>query len=203
MNVTTFENIDAKTYGAELETLWAATDSLSFLLNYSYLHARNDRDCVYNGPNDYSDCYYDSADVSASAAGANRVGVDAAGNWLQDLSGNALPQAPENKVAFNTSYRFDFGAGSLTLSGSYTWQDETTYGLFANEAYRVPDYATTDVRILWDDVKDRYTIIGFIDNAFDDEGYVGATVGATSVGARRARSLIAPQTFGVEVQVRF
>jgi iron complex outermembrane receptor protein len=203
VNVTTFENIDAKTYGAELETLWAATDSLSFLLNYSYLHARNDRDCVYNGPNDYSDCFYDSADVTASAAGASRVGVDAAGNWLQDLSGNQLPQAPENKVAFNTSYRFDFGAGSLTFSGSYTWQDETTYGLFANEAYRVPDYATTDFRILWDDVKDRYTIIGFIDNAFDDAGYVGAAVGATSVGARRARSLIAPQTFGLEVQVRF
>lgn len=203
VNVTTFENIDVTSYGAELETLWAATDSLSFLLNYSYLHARNTRECEYRGPNDYADCYYDGADPQALTVGANRVGQDANGNWLQNLDGNGLPQAPENKVAFHTSYRLDFTPGSLTLSGSYTWQDETSYGLFANDAYRVPDFASADFRVVWEDMKDRYTVIGYVDNAFDDEGYVGAAVGAASQGARRTRSYIAPQTFGVEVQVRF
>ncbi|MBB6093453.1 iron complex outermembrane receptor protein [Povalibacter uvarum] len=203
INVTTFENVDATNYGAELETIWAATDNLTFMLNYSYLNTENTRECRYVSATDYSDCYYDSADPQALAAGANPVGQDAAGNWLQNLDSNQLPQAPKNKAAFNTTYRIDFAPGSLTFSGSYTWQDEATYSLFANPAYRVDDFATADFRILWDDVQDRYTIIAYADNAFDDEGYVGASVTALSQGARRSRSFIAPATYGVEVQYRF
>jgi iron complex outermembrane recepter protein len=203
VNVTTFENVDADNYGVELETVWAATDQLNFILNYSYLRTENTRQCEYRGANDYNDCYYDSADPLAVAPGANRIGQDAAGNWLQNLEGNELPQAPENKFAFNTTYRLDFSPGSLTLSGSYTWQDEATYALFANPAYRVPDFATADFRILWDDAQDRYTIIAYADNAFDEEGYVGASVTALSQGARRSRSFTAPATYGVEVQYRF
>jgi iron complex outermembrane receptor protein len=201
---TTFRNTDVTSYGFEVESIWAATDNLSFIFNYSYLNAEVSRECEYRGVNDYNDCYYDTADPQALARGANRVGQDAAGNWLQTLDGNQMSQAPENKVAFNTSYRIEMGgAGSLTLSGTYAWQDETGYSLFGNEAYRVDDFASVDARILWNDADDRFTVIGFVDNALDDEGYNGAAVAGATAGATRTWNFTPPRTYGVEVQVRF
>jgi iron complex outermembrane receptor protein len=205
INTTIFTNTDATTYGAELETAWAASDNLSFLLNYSYLKAEVDRACRYESPTNYSDCYYDSTDPQALALGAQPVGLDNATvpNRLQNLQGNQLPQAPENKVAFHTNYALDFAAGSLTLSGSYVWQDETSYSLFNNPAFRTEDFGTANARILWDDAKERYTVIGFVNNALDDEGYNGVAVTAASLGARRSYNLTAPRVYGMEVQVRF
>jgi len=91
----------------------------------------------------------------------------------------------------------------LTLSGTYAWQDDAGYSLFGNEAYRVDDFASVDARILWNDANDRFTLIGFVDNALDDEGYNGAAVAGATAGATRTWNFTPPRTYGMEVQVRF
>ena len=211
INITNFRNTDAESYGAELETIWAATENLSFLLNYSYLNTQITRKCVYVSPTVNKDCYFDTADTQGIAKGAQPVGADAqpitnqtpVPNQLQDLSGNDLPGSPEHKVAFNTNYRWNLRAGTVTFSGTYTWQDSATYAVFDNPAYRVPEYGTADFRLSWDDIKDRYTVIAFAKNAFDKTTFLGSQVSQDAAGAKRSFNIGAPRVYGLEAQFRF
>src|SRR5690606_17214297 len=121
------------------------------------------------------------------------------------------------------NYTFDFEPGSLTLSGTYTWTDKTIYQPFENPAFSVPSYGTADFRAIWRDAQDRYTVIGFIKNAFDKNGFTStgstnptAVFGSPNPGlvyngvtylrqtdVAITRGLIAPRTYGVELQYRF
>ncbi|HMP61719.1 MAG TPA: TonB-dependent receptor, partial [Phenylobacterium sp.] len=140
-----------------------------------------------------------------------------------DLKGSRLFQSPEHKVAINGNYTWDFDAGSLVASATGFWTDETIYQPFENPAFAVPSYATADFRLIWRDIEDRYSLIGYVKNAFDEEGFTstsstnptavfgnpnpGLVVGGQSylrqTGASISRGLIQPRTFGLELQYRF
>ena len=212
-----FINVDARAYGLELETVWQPTRQWQLMLSYGYLNTEITDGC----------CYYDPADPSALQPSARPAGGSVASSGVllvfQDLKGSHLYQSPENKVAFNTNYTFDFEPGSLVLSGSWVWTDETTYQPFDDPAFKVPAYATADLRALWNDAQDRFTVIGYVKNVFDEVGYTsvgtgvptaefgvpnpGLTVGPTTylrqTSTQITRGLIYPRTFGVELQYRF
>jgi iron complex outermembrane recepter protein len=58
--------------------------------------------------------------------------------------------------------------------------------------------------VLWQEAKNRYTIIGFVKNIFDDEGYEAASGSMSAWGVQsRSYTLTPPRTYGVEVQFRF
>jgi iron complex outermembrane receptor protein len=212
-----FINVDARAQGFEVESIWQPTKALQLSLSYGYLDTEITRGC----------CFYDPADPAALLPSARPAGGVVVTNntrlVFQDLKGSRLFQSPENKVAFNANYTMDFDVGSLTLSGTYTWTDVTTYQPFDNPAFAVPAYDVTDFRALWNDADDRYTIIGFVKNAFDEQGYTstsstnptaifglpnpGLVVGGTTylrqTGTNIVRGLIQPRTYGLEVQYRF
>ncbi|MGH8186559.1 MAG: hypothetical protein ACREUC_08345, partial [Steroidobacteraceae bacterium] len=57
---------------------------------------------------------------------------------------------------------------------------------------------------LWQEPNNRYTVIAFVRNAFDDEGFEAAGASMSSWGVQtRTLSLTAPRTYGMEVQFRF
>jgi iron complex outermembrane receptor protein len=211
INITNFRNTDAEAYGAEFESVWAATENLSLLLNYSYLNTQITRKCSYVSPTINSDCYFDTADTQGRATGAQPVGPDNSTltlqtplpNQLQDLAGNDLPGSPEQKVAFNANYSLILNRGTLTFSGTYTWQDSVTFAVFENSKYRVSQFGTADFRISWDDIKDRYSLIAFAKNAFDKTAFLGAQVSQEASGATRQFNIGAPRLYGLEAQVRF
>jgi iron complex outermembrane receptor protein len=178
---------------------------------YSYLNTQITRRCRYVSPTDNSDCYFDTADTQGRAGGAQPVGPDNTlltavtplANQLQDLAGNDLPGSPEQKVAFNANYSLILNRGTLTFSGTYTWQDSVTFAVFANPKYRVPQFGTADFRVSWDDLKDRYSLIAFVKNAFDKTAFLGAQVSQEASGATRQFNIGAPRLYGLEAQVRF
>ena len=94
-------------------------------------------------------------------------------------------------------------AGSLTLSGTWTYRDEAYYSVFIARHNLAPSYDETDLRALWQDPKNRYTIIAFAKNVFDDEGYEAASGTMSAWGVQSRTSLTPPRTYGVEVQFRF
>jgi iron complex outermembrane receptor protein len=219
-----FVNVDARAYGLELEAIWQPIRNLQFTASYGYLNTKITEGC----------CFYDPADPSAllpsarPSGGTAFTGGAATGYVLlrfQDLNGSPLYQSPKNKFAFNGNYTFDFEPGSLTLSGTYTWTDKTIYQPFDNPAFSVPSFGTADFRAIWKDAMDRYTLIAFVKNAFDKEGFTstgstnpsavfaspnptfacGSPTGAclTQTGVAVTRGLIAPRTYGVELQYRF
>jgi len=205
-----FVNVDARAYGLELEAIWQPIRNLQFNASYGYLNTRITKGC----------CFFDPADPSALLPGAKPVGPAVTLNGVaiqpQSIVGSPLYQSPKNKYALNGNYTFNFDPGDLILSATYTWTDKTIYQPFGNDAaFAVPAYGTADFRAIWNDAAKRYSVIGYVKNAFDKEGFTstGSTnptatfgLGASGLvqnGVAITRGLIQPRTYGVELQYRF
>jgi len=207
-----FVNVDAEAYGLELEAIWRPVRALDLSASYGYLHTEITKGC----------CFYDPADPGALDPKATPSGGSVLSNGtrlvFQTLEGSRIYQSPKHKVALNANYTFDFEPGSLILSATYTWTDKTFYQPFKSAANRVKAYDTTDFRALWNDADERYTVIAFVKNAFDQSGFTsnGSTTptaifdspnpGVGSIVQTRTaivRGLIQPRTYGVELQYRF
>jgi iron complex outermembrane receptor protein len=180
--------------GAELEAIWAATDQLQLMLSYGYL------DTEIKDPR----CFIEPADTAATAPDARPCGALVAGQRGQLVDGGVLPSSPKNKAAVNATYTWNLGPGDITLSGTWTYRGEAYYSVFQREHYRAPGYDESDLRVLWNGQGKRYTIIGFVKNVFDDEGYERADASQSAWGVRsRSLGLTPPRTYGMEVQFRF
>jgi iron complex outermembrane receptor protein len=193
---------DVRIYGVELETLWQPTSELAFDLNYSYLSA------TVSGTK--GQCLEDTADPLALAPGANISGCPApvGGIQLQNIVGQQIAEAPNNKVSFSLVYHHTFEPGTLTASTSLIWKDKQYSSPF-NRAYNAaPAYSQVNLRLEFTDTNNRWSLIGYANNLFNTIGYDNVYgVPVTNPGANqvidRLVSLTAPQTFGVEFQYRF
>jgi len=219
----------AVSQGFELESIWQPINNLQILFNYSYLdaHIKDARGVV------------DPADPTAVAPGAKPInalvtctptsgtpGCDVFSGAVsrgQDLSGSNLPNAPKNKIAINVNYTFDFERGSLIPSVSYIWRDKQYGSIFNRSYYQAPAWDQVDARVTWKDRDNKYSIIAFAKNIFDDLGYEGgasasrragfvpafalgqAGVAPTPVnqGIASTYVLTPPRTYGIELQYRF
>ncbi|MGO9934366.1 MAG: TonB-dependent receptor [Steroidobacteraceae bacterium] len=187
------------TYGAELETLWNPIPDLNILLNYAYLHA------TINSTNGV--CYQDAADPQALAPGANTSGCPA-GTGLQNLVGEKLPASPLNKVALNAIYTFHFNPGSLALSGTYVWRDETYDSVFNRSYNLAPSYGLVNLRAIWTDRDNHYNVILYANNVFNKVAQDASFgLGVNNPGPGQVIdpvvSYIPPQVYGVELRYRF
>jgi iron complex outermembrane recepter protein len=188
---TQFLNLDAESKGIEVEAMWSPIDPLRLFVNASYNDTEITRGC----------CFQDTTDPTGVAPGAKVV--DAA-SGAQTLVGNSLPNAPELKYTVGANYTWNWAPGSLTFGGTYSFTDDLQSNVFSNPIARADSNEIADFRILWNDAQNRYTIIGFVKNAFDEEGYIRSSGSSpTFVGSRRNVGLLLPKTYGAEVQFRF
>jgi iron complex outermembrane receptor protein len=171
-------------------------------LNYAYL---NSTIASTNGT-----CLEDTNDPLAIEPGANTSGcpAPAGGVQLQNIKGQTVPQAPKNKISLNALYTINFQPGALTLSGTFTWRDSEFDSVFNRGYNESPGYTQVNLRATWTGADNRYSLIAFVDNVFNTVGYDGTDgILVTNPGAGQVvdklESLIAPRTFGVEVQYRF
>jgi len=192
-----FLNLDARVWGLEVEALWSPLDNLQLLLNYGYLNTEVTKGC----------CFVDVGDPLAVARGAQPTGaILANGSKPQSLVGNQLPMAPEMKLTVGGTYTWEFSPGRLTASATYSFTDDQQSLIFGNPLYTAPKNEIADFRLLWRDAEDRYTIIGFVKNAFDEVAYqrsIANPTAPTAVGTRREVILNIPRTYGIEFQYRF
>ncbi|HKR33983.1 MAG TPA: TonB-dependent receptor [Steroidobacteraceae bacterium] len=187
---TQFVNLDAEVKGVEVETVYSPIDPLRLFVNASYVDSKITRGC----------CFQDTADPT----GATDPGSVVSANGAQTLVGNDLPNAPEVKYTVGANYTFNWSPGSLTFGGTYSYTDDLQSNVFSNPNATAPSNEIADFRILWSDAQNRYSLIGFVKNAFDEEGYIRSTPSSpTGVGSRRSVGLIYPRTYGAEVQFRF
>jgi iron complex outermembrane receptor protein len=190
------------TYGAELETIWNPITDLDILLNYAYLHS------TISSTNGV--CYQDAADPLALAAGANTSGCPAAvgGSQTQNIVGATLPASPRNKIALNVIYTLHFDPGSLALSGSYIWRDQTYDSVFNRSYNLAPSYSLVNLRAIWTDSANRYNVILYANNVLNKIGE-DASLGlpVTNAGPTQVIdplvSYTPPRVYGVELRYRF
>ncbi len=191
---TQFLNLDARNWGVELEAQWAPIDNLSIFGSYAYISAEITDGC----------CYVDTNDPTASQPGARPVGGTATAR-TQTLVGNRLPMTPKNKLNLGANYTWDFTPGSLTLGATYTYTDDQQTTIFSQPRATAPANENVDIRALWKDVNDRYTIIGYVKNLTDEVAYQSSSTSSmTAIGTyRQTVKLNFPRTYGVEFQYRF
>ncbi len=187
-------------YGVELETIWTPIEHLQILFDYSYLNATI---------HDNSDCFVDTADPFAVGPGHN-IGhcalVAFPGDQPQNVNGQTVPESTRNKVALNGIYTFVFEPGSLSLSASYIWKDQTYDSIFNRPWSLAPSYSQVDLTATWTDVKNRYTIIVFGRNVFNTQGtdgVAGVRIDYQAFAKYQTFGLNPPATYGVQLQVRF
>jgi iron complex outermembrane receptor protein len=136
--------------------------------------------------------------------------VDVANNVVtgaQSIVGNQLPQAPKNKLALNANYSFFMDAGTLTLGATYLYRDKAYANVFTESWNEAPSWDQFDVRAHWAPTDNKYTIIAYVKNVGDTQGY-DAAVAASQRSAAFANGgqnleLTPPRTYGIELQYRF
>lgn len=160
--ISSLRNVpEVETTGFEIESVWRPLDDLTLRFTYAYLNPEITESGIYSNP-----------DVPTTVPTTDPTYV----NPLQSLEGNVLPQSPKNKVAVNASYNFNFDDGStLTPSVSYYWRDEFTSSVFNNAGDTTPAFDQTDARLIWNDAAGMFTVIGFVRNVFDGDGYDSAS----------------------------
>ena len=201
---------EARIYGLELEGTWRPIDPATITLEYSYLNAT----VTSMG----GQCVEDTSDPLATLPGANTTGCapltspTLPGHPIiarpQNLTGETLPEAPQNKVALNGQYAFRLEPGTLTLSASFIWKDATYGSIFNRPLALAPAYSVVNLRATWDDAKQRYTLILFANNVFNALGYDNVTqANVAEAGAPlqlvSVRGLVNPLVVGGEIQFRF
>lgn len=193
---TQFLNLEALNWGLEVEGQWAPLPGVQLFGSYAYINAEITEGC----------CYVDTNDPRALQTGARPVGAPLPnGNRNQSLVGSRLPMTPEHKVNLGGNYTIDFTPGSLILGATYTYTGDMQTSVFGSPRYTSPSNENVDLRALWKDVEDRFTIIGYVKNVTDEVAYQSSTPGTiTGAGTfRQTVNLNFPRTFGVEFQYRF
>jgi iron complex outermembrane receptor protein len=178
----------ALTQGIELETIWIPVDNLQILFNYSFNDAKIRKLCGIIDPTDPLALQPGAKPLANDTVcpGTLALGsIDANTNQPQrpqDLAGNQLPQAPRNKIALNANYTFNFENGSLIPSINYIWRDKQYSGLFSRPFAAAPSWSQVDLRVTWKDRDNKYSIIGYVNNVFDDLGYDGGASASRTTG---------------------
>ena len=183
-NVAEYANLPkAKIQGFELETIWQPIHNLQINASYSYLDSEITEAPAFQDP-------------------------DAPGVTIREIEGNMLSGTTPHRVSLNANYTWDFEPGSLTASASYVWRDDTYFSVF-NEYYnKGKAYEQIDARLIWSDIDNRYTVIGFAKNIANVKGQV--VMGGSRINnpgpnyhfVNQDVSFIQPRMYGVEFQYR-
>lgn len=178
-NISTLVNAEkSRTYGLELESVWAPTSRFQLLANYAFLDAEFRKFC----------CVFNPADPAAGG---------------QDLAGDPLPFSPRHKVALNASYRFDVAGGGLVVAASASWVAKQYASIFSTDVYRLSSRQTVDLRATWESGDGDWQVIGFVDNLFDDEFNTGVTLATPGTDNARQWNLGPPRQVGLKVKRSF
>jgi iron complex outermembrane receptor protein len=225
-NQTRFTNVPkARSYGLEIESVWQPIDHLQILANYSYLNAKIRKGVFTPDPDDPLAVQPGAVVAPASAQaptacipGRSPTSTPPTCSLLtsvnQDISGVTLPSSTPHRVTVNVNYTWEFAPGNLSVSANYVWRDATYYSIFNRYYNRAKSYGTTDFRMLYNDHNDRFTVIGYVKNVFDQRGSAGVSGARVSNTAappntplfgrvNETVSYILPRTYGVELQYRF
>ncbi|HEY2179167.1 MAG TPA: TonB-dependent receptor [Caulobacteraceae bacterium] len=228
INLTQFLTIPkAVSEGIEFVADWRPIEHLELTLTYALDHTRITSTCPAGANKNTPGCYIDALDPSATQPGARPVtlvnpadpnDVDQLGihqsvpTFIQAVNGNQLPQAPENKLAFNANYTFVFEPGNLTLSGTFIWKDKSYSSIFQRPYYEAPSWNQVDLRATWSGDHDKYEIVLYVKNLFNSLGYDAASSGypiwepvgsPTTPVIANSYDLTPPRLYGVEFHYKF
>jgi iron complex outermembrane receptor protein len=156
-----------RTRGIEFETSLRPTDGLTLFTSAAYVDAK-----VREFPN--AQCYF------GQTVAQGCVFDTASNQFLQDLAGESLANAPDFK--FNVGFNFETPVSSgieLVMNGNYTWQSEVNFSSNANPRSVQGAYGIGNASIGLQDSGDAWRVSLFVNNLFDQD-YVSRIVDDTT-----------------------
>ncbi len=214
----------ARSDGIEFEGYWTPVRDFTITASYSFDDTAVLTKCTGTvnaagqmTPASGALCLVDTNDPNALALGARPFpGQNAANPRDQSVDGDALPDAPRNKVAVSAAYTWHYDPGDLTLSAAYVWRDQQAGTVFDRWYDNAPAWSDVDIRALWKGPHDHYEVIGYVKNVFNTlqytvgaggVGLLGNSMAATSNAAglfqQNLFELNPPRTYGLEVRYKF
>ncbi|WP_397401645.1 TonB-dependent receptor [Phenylobacterium sp.] len=190
-NVTQFVNIaKSESLGLEVSGIWQPIQNVRLTLDYGYNPTKIKESALLVDVND---------NINTGAV---------------SVVGNDLPQAPEHKLALNGAYTFEMDPGKLTLSATYLYRSESYANVFKRTYNSAKSWDQVDLRAFWAPTDGKYTLIGYVKNVFDTDGYAAAVAASNrnnnpAIASQRFANgaqnfeLTPPRLYGVEIQYRF
>ncbi len=176
-NVVIRNAAEARTRGVEVESTWLLAPAFRVDLNATWLDAEFTKGAL--------------PDPKFPQLG------------VQNLSGKALPRAPDLKVAVGAQYTAELGVrGSLTLRGDYSWQDEMFFSAFNIPLLREGSFGWLKARAMWTSPKQNWSIATFVDNATNEKVATNKIFVGDIIGSAVHGSLAPPRSYGIELTVR-
>ena len=129
-------------------------------------------------------------------------------NGCSISSGKFVPQAPPNKISLTALYKIPLETGTLSLSGAFIWKAGAFGSPFNRSFNYAPSYTQANLRLMYQDAKDRFTLIIFCDNiantlAMDTAIGIPVTNPGPGQTIDQLASYTAPRTVGGEIWVKF
>ena len=224
------ENIDAKIYGLELETIWAPIDNLRLNANVGYLHTaignsesvdtfdrtQGDPNLVVVKAQNASNCVVTRAQAQAAIANSNATnnpfaifglcagafGAASDGVAVQ-LKDNELPNSPHFTISLGAQYTMNWGDWDATLRGDY-YRQTTSYSRIYN--------SKADKLDAWDNLNATFTVANegwglkfelYAKNLTDEEVLTDTYLTDDSSGLFRNGFYGEPRTYGISITKTF
>ena len=183
-NVTQFVNIaKSVSKGVEASVIWQPIQPLRLTLDYGWNPTKIKKSLLLVDVND---------NINTAAV---------------SVVGNSLPQAPEHKLALNAGYTFEMDPGSLTLGATYLYRSKSYANVFERQYNSAPSWDQVDLRALFAPTGNKYTVIAYVKNVFNEDGYAAAVAASQRnidrANGARVFELTPPRLYGVELQYRF
>jgi iron complex outermembrane receptor protein len=123
---------------------------------------------------------------------------------VQDLSGNQLNMAPENKFSVSVAQFFDLDdMGSVLLTAGYSYVGEQHSRAFNRDDWdRVDNYDRVDARLSWTSASQALEVAAFVRNAADKRDILRYTTPSTVTRLQNIE-LSDPITYGLQVRYSF
>jgi outer membrane receptor protein involved in Fe transport len=223
------ENIDAKIWGLEFESLWEPVDNLRLNANVGYLNTKivngtsidtfnrtqGDPNLVVVKSSAASNCVVSLATAQTALATANAttpfflLGVcsgtfgPANDGVAVSLKDKELPNSPEFTLSLGAQYTWEFGDWNATLRGDYYKQTDTFSRIYNSNADKIQG---------WDNVNMTFTVANrdagwifeaFVKNLTDEEAITDTYLTDDSSGLYRNGFFTDPRTYGISVTKTF
>ena len=119
---------------------------------------------------------------------------------IEDVSGNALPRAPENTYSAEVLYMHDIGPGSVHTRAAYSWQDESFISNQNFDELKTESYGLLEASLgyFWNlENGNKVRITAFGKNLTDETVAIN---GSAVVGNIQPADVNAPRRYGVRLE---
>ncbi|MBI1405779.1 MAG: TonB-dependent receptor [Caulobacter sp.] len=223
------ENIDAKIYGLEFESLWEPVDNLRLNANIGYLHTRiesgssidvfnrtqGDPNLVVVKSSEASNCVVSLATAQLALATSSAttpfflLGTcsgtfgPASDGVAVNLKGKELPNSPEFTLSLGAQYTWELGDWDATLRGDYYKQTDTFSRIYNSNADKIQGWDNINMTFTVTNPNLGLTFEAFVKNLTDEETISDTYLTDDSSGLYRNAFYTDPRTFGVSFTYAF